>query len=154
MPLVVKQNPFRFYRVALVFGFRHLEIPIKILIDHSYLHLTISFKVLLFPVGVIAFSLNFLNLVKKIFIIKGNIWTCNLLCKRPWRYHTARKTQLTEWIFKFIPIHASEFIEFRKNSIAVSSRVMNLTTTTFEKKLIVSTGARYLQWFIFSNIGG
>ena len=39
-----------------MFGFKHLDIPLKILIDHSYLYLPVSFKVSLFPIGVIAFS--------------------------------------------------------------------------------------------------
>ena len=77
------------------------------------------------------FSLDSLNSVTKIFVIKRT-WTCHLLCKRPRCYHSTIKTHVRDRIFKLSPFHASaiirfpEFTEFnescapfRKNSIVL-----------------------------------
>ena len=57
----------------------------------------------------IEFSLNVFtdDSVTKILYFKKIIHTCHPLCKRLGCYHSARKTQVTERIFKLIPIHAS-----------------------------------------------
>ena len=57
------------------------------------------------------FSLNSLNSVTKIFVIKRTR-TCHLLCKRPGCDHSASKTHVRDRIFKLTLIHASVIIRF------------------------------------------
>ena len=68
--------------------------------------------------------------ISKIFLQRRCIQTCYLLSNKPWCFHSTRKTQVTEKIFKMNLIHASvisqilwihwiewKFVPFRKNSI-------------------------------------
>ena len=52
------------------------------------------------------FSLNLLNSVTKIYVIK-RVRTCGLEWKRPGCYHNASNIQIIDMIFKLTPFHAS-----------------------------------------------